>query len=868
MGKIGIKNKPKLEPRESLSSKKKSWKNPIKLAIFSILLMEAIKIIVIQANRSQDVFLVIVVFLLSLTLLGLSFFLNLCMDNFKSPRNRMIREFILFSSHLLFLFIMQKIYLDDKQDNRPLIDINSRGMATFLMLAVMLNIQQMMDMTPISQILIVFYFVAFFLFQTLGDTGDATAANYFDMITPGVYLIILVVFQFLKGREKKPVVLSPASPVEKIPPFLQMVDESIFTCDKSGNFKLINHICIRNVTFKNENDFLTKIGELKLTKEEKLDMNDRFRDLTQILEKDELEEPPSATVPRQKAYQKVALNIGVDPMANLSSLIKSTLVSIASKEFTEPKLLKYDGEIKRDTSSIAPLHIKLYVLPNYEYPVIAVIKNNPYKKDLEVLKNFEQTRAGIMANFYNELSRINELSRTTLRNYDQIQSFGSSKSEEKVETIAPPLLLGYSVINRLLEDNIEFCCLRTTEFKFRYVKCNLKNLIEATLNMFQGYAKIKKVNLIFKQQDTNNEFEVTTDPDRLSQLLIQLIYNSLKFTQHHCITITLIGYSKTFKIMLEDPGSEIPEPELIQINEDLAATQPSYTKLFAKKHRNKEVMIANSLAIGLGRKPLSGLNLKSNRNNGTTIWFFIENQMNSLESTKTGEKSVFNLGHFGSNYKSLRPSIFKMTFEYNSKDSVNSYSELNESVEVGSVSNSSLDRISHRGSQIPPLRSPRGSTLSPFAESPDYKKGSNIIHSIINELPDSMSSRGDYVIIISNDEEETNKIAEITAGEGFISINVSSWDALERELKGKNGKILLVIVDLELASSYEDMKEMNKVLKEFNRTNGVSVPVVGIRGLLSQREVDEETETLFSSEFLTKPLAKGQVVQLLRSSQN
>jgi len=727
----------------------KSWKTVGKLLVFGILLFEAILMIAIKATNSENVAGVALGSLGSLALLCISALLRICFDDLKSLRARVVKEGMILAALLLFLFTLQNSYFESRVEQSNSLEVDSETLTAYTMFTVILFMENLLSMSVVSQMTTIFFFITFSSFKTFEDSESSNAGIYLKLITPGVYLMILT---YIKLHNPIPPISGTSAPppekpfIEKVrseSPWLKFIDDSVFTCDRNGKIKLLNGFFLRNFSFKDENELLSKIEELKLTQEEKLeDAHEKLKDYEEmqevIIEEKSEQQPTASTIPRKRTYNKIAVNVGVDPMENLASLVKSTLFSIAGKEFKEPKLLKYYGEIRPKEQVRVHVQIKMFVLPGYEYPLVVVVKNGSYKKEVEAYKNFELSRSAVMASFYSELTRIVELAKSLVR-VEKPQTTCSSLSNEVTDkSLIQPLFQCLNLMGRMIEDNIEYSCQKIHDLKFRYAQCNIKNVLEYVMSLFKAYAKIKKVDLIFKYHKAH-EYVINTDQDRLFQLMVQLIYNSLKFTRGDSLVVSLTGYNRTFKVLVEDPGSEIPEQELEMIQKDLKKNDLSYLKLFTERPKNKGLLITQSFAQGLGKKPLAGINIKSNPTIGTHIWFFVENQTGSIEPMNSLEaKSAFGRSSTRNNsFKPFRPSIFKMTFEYNSnsKDTVNSYSELNESVEVKSANFAVFDKLSARG-----LNSYR---TSPREQPPKYSIEIQRSHEqdVILELPDSISSR-------------------------------------------------------------------------------------------------------------------------------
>eukprot|EP00347_Sterkiella_histriomuscorum_P016347 403353540 len=139
----------------------------------------------------------------------------------------------------------------------------------------------------------------------------------------------------------------------------------------------------------------------------------------------------------------------------------------------------------------------------------------------------------------------------------------------------------------LVNDILDFFQLKNGKFKSSLQETDVKESVNAIIDMFEIVANEKKIEL-------NSEFDknipdlLLTDDQRLKQVLINLITNSLKFTIQGQITI-LASYDEKDHMLnfhVRDTGVGV-------VKED----QAKLFKLFGKAENNQEL---NTKGIGLG----------------------------------------------------------------------------------------------------------------------------------------------------------------------------------------------------------------------------------------------------------------------------
>lgn len=126
-------------------------------------------------------------------------------------------------------------------------------------------------------------------------------------------------------------------------------------------------------------------------------------------------------------------------------------------------------------------------------------------------------------------------------------------------------------LNTLLNDLIDISMIESglMSLSFRYF--NLYNFLNEIIIEIQHVDKNPNIELILK--DFDHQIEVYGDKDKLKQVMINLLGNSLKYTKEGSVEIIIIDKAKSVTIIIKDTGIGIDEDEQKRIFERFYRTE-------------------------------------------------------------------------------------------------------------------------------------------------------------------------------------------------------------------------------------------------------------------------------------------------------
>ena len=191
---------------------------------------------------------------------------------------------------------------------------------------------------------------------------------------------------------------------------------------------------------------------------------------------------------------------------------------------------------------------------------------------------------------------------------------------------------------RIIDDIIDIAKIESRQMTIRPVKFKISELLKDLYSIFEEFIKKddeKDVELILNIDAADNDLVILTDPNRLKQILTNLLSNALKFTFKGSIEF---GYnvidSNNAYFFVKDTGMGIPEDKISLIFERFIQIEGNYTKEFG----------GTGLGLTITRNIVDLMNgsiwVESVFGEGTTFHFVLPT---NYATENMPEKSVFEL---------------------------------------------------------------------------------------------------------------------------------------------------------------------------------------------------------------------------------
>ena len=190
-----------------------------------------------------------------------------------------------------------------------------------------------------------------------------------------------------------------------------------------------------------------------------------------------------------------------------------------------------------------------------------------------------------------------------------------------------------SFINDILEINR----LESNNIHIEKIKFNLVELVNNINQSFSGF--ISKNNINFKLDlDIKGNENLIGDPTKLSQILINLINNSIKFTKNGNVRLAIKTIKEknnkiTLKFVVEDNGIGIPEDKIDNIFDSFSQGSVEINRTYG----------GTGLGLSIVKKIIeilgSEIHLESKVNEGTKFFFNLDFEKSDLKTISSIETS-------------------------------------------------------------------------------------------------------------------------------------------------------------------------------------------------------------------------------------
>jgi two-component system, OmpR family, phosphate regulon sensor histidine kinase PhoR len=225
-------------------------------------------------------------------------------------------------------------------------------------------------------------------------------------------------------------------------------------------------------------------------------------------------------------------------------------------------LIGYKDKITKEISLEYPEHkiLLINITPTVERSIIkgAILS----LEDITNFKKTEQIRKDFVANVSHEL----KTPIASIRGFSETLLNGNVKEEKDKKEFLKIINEESQKLDFILNDLLDLSKLESSNKKLEIKKYNLKRIVNKVLKSLSNHPKISKFKI---NNNIDEKTEIKTDKQRLSQVFLNLIDNSIKYTDKDegIININAKELKNKINITIEDNGIGIPKDKIPRIFE-------------------------------------------------------------------------------------------------------------------------------------------------------------------------------------------------------------------------------------------------------------------------------------------------------------
>ncbi|QAV27057.1 PAS domain-containing sensor histidine kinase [Neobacillus thermocopriae] len=177
-------------------------------------------------------------------------------------------------------------------------------------------------------------------------------------------------------------------------------------------------------------------------------------------------------------------------------------------------------------------------------------------RDMTEERRLDKLRKDFIANVSHELRTPIAM----LQGYSEAIVDDIAATDEEKKELAKVIYDESLRMGRLVNDLLDLARMEAGHLTLHHEQVPLKPYIERIIHKFQALAKEKGVHLLVEM---NDELIVSFDPDRIEQVLTNLIDNALRHTDEGGeVRVIVDADEEVVRISVQDSGSGIPEEDL------------------------------------------------------------------------------------------------------------------------------------------------------------------------------------------------------------------------------------------------------------------------------------------------------------------
>jgi len=311
-------------------------------------------------------------------------------------------------------------------------------------------------------------------------------------------------------------------------------------------------------------------------------------------------------------------------MNSLQDLIENFKTLAREANLQERQFLIYNGKLKTEDNQAKSIEIKVSYLQqhNTEYMVLN-IRDTTQRDLLVTLQDNNKYKDQLLASVSHEL-------RAPLNgNINLVESAIADKGvpQDIKERLLTPAVRSSKFLLHLINDILDMSQIKAQKLRLIFKSEKLLETLKNTMQLIEVQAKRKKIELTLAIHP-EVQGSLCTDHVRLSQIVLNLLNNAVKFTHKGSIVLSAIPTEdlNCVKISVRDSGIGMNKEDTHKLFSDYTHIEFADRASVNPTGIGLGLSISANLARLLGPKDQQGILVESVINQGSTFAFLIENK--------------------------------------------------------------------------------------------------------------------------------------------------------------------------------------------------------------------------------------------------
>jgi len=311
-----------------------------------------------------------------------------------------------------------------------------------------------------------------------------------------------------------------------------------------------------------------------------------------------IKNPPAERFLQAWYYEQHSREEELTPLPPTVNELFERVVSEEKEQFTEVALQGHSWVIL-----ISPLYNQTVIRG-----AVAVLR------DMTEERRLDKLRKDFIANVSHELRTPIAM----LQGYSEAIIDDIAATDEEKKELARVIYDESLRMGRLVNDLLDLARMEAGHITLNYETVELAPYIERIIRKFQGLAKEKHIH--FEAVMSQNDLSVTIDPDRIEQVLTNLIDNAIRHTgENGTVKVMVDKQGEGIVVQVQDSGCGIPEEDLPFVFERFYKADKARTR--GRSGTGLGLAIAKNIVEAHRGK----ISVHSKMNEGTTFTFSLPN---------------------------------------------------------------------------------------------------------------------------------------------------------------------------------------------------------------------------------------------------